>query len=119
MGREYEKKIPYEEIINDLNLVLKTNYKATTQKTKELIKARLNEGFTIEDFKVVHRKMLKAWGNDNKMRQFLRPQTLYSNKFESYLNRPDDLPISQAGAKTMGAVKQWLEMEKRKEKNVG
>ena len=79
------------EIINDLNQVLNTNYKLTSGKTQELIQARLNDGFCLEDFKVVHRKMAQAWGIDNKMRQYLRPLTLYSNKFESYLNRPADI----------------------------
>lgn len=76
-------------IISDLNDVLKTSYKATSDKTKELIRARLKDGFTIDDFKTVHRKMLKAWGFDNKMRQYLRPITLYSNKFEGYLNQQE------------------------------
>jgi uncharacterized phage protein (TIGR02220 family) len=81
----------YKGIIEDLNLVLKTNYKVDSTKNRELIEARFAEGHTLEDFKTVHRKMAKAWGLDNKMRQYLRPITLYSNKFESYLNRPDDI----------------------------
>jgi len=103
-----------KEIIDDLNAVLGTSYKYTTVKTKELIKARLKEGFTIEDFKKVHRKKFAEWGTDNKMRPFLRPQTLYSNKFEAYLNQPEKLPVSQAGAKTLMAGKQWLESEEKK-----
>jgi len=74
------------EIINDLNNILNTTYKES-KKTKELIQARLNEGFTAEDFKTVHRKMLRAWGADPKMVKYLRPMTLYSNKFESYLQQ--------------------------------
>jgi uncharacterized phage protein (TIGR02220 family) len=69
-----------KEIIEDLNLVLNTSYKPTTIKTRELIEARLNEGFTLEDFKKVHRNMYNRWFADNKMREFLRPITLYSNK---------------------------------------
>lgn len=80
-----------KDIIDDLNLILKTSYKPTTPKTRELISARLKEGATVEDFKTVHRKMAKVWGVDNKMRRYLRPQTLYSNKFEGYLNMSDDL----------------------------
>lgn len=79
------------EIINDLNLVLGTSYRPNSPKTQELINARLKEGHTLEDFKQVHRKMAQVWGIDNKMRQYLRPLTLYSNKFESYLNRPADI----------------------------
>ena len=79
-------------IVGHLNSLLDTSYKPSTGKTRELIQARLNEGFTADDFKTVHKKMVKAWGKDEKMRQFLRPQTLYSNKFESYLNRKEEAP---------------------------
>ena len=80
-----------KEIISDINLILNSSYKPSSSKTRDLIEARLKEGFTLADFKTVHRKMAKAWGLDNKMRQYLRPLTLYSNKFESYLNRPEDI----------------------------
>ncbi len=105
----------FDEIISDLNLILKTSYKKDLPKTKELISARLKDGFVLDDFKIVHRKMAKAWGTDNKMRQYLRPQTLYSNKFEGYLNRPDDLKVSAAGAKTYQAGQEWLKNKKEKE----
>jgi len=75
-----------EEILSDLNLVLGTSYKPTTPKTRELINTRINEGFGLDDFKVVHRNMHKTWGEDEKMCKYLRPITLYGNKFEGYLN---------------------------------
>jgi uncharacterized phage protein (TIGR02220 family) len=95
-------------IINDLNEVLNSNYRETTKITKDLIQTRINEGFTLDDFKKVHRNMFRRWGPDNKMREFLRPITLYSSKFESYLNVKQDLPISTAGAKTLMAGKEWI-----------
>ena len=84
INRNVNKDI--KDIIDDLNLVLGTTYKHTSSKTKDLIQARLNDGFTVEDFKTVHRKMLRAWGTDEKMVKYLRPITLYGPKFESYLN---------------------------------
>lgn len=78
-------------IINDLNEVLKSNYKIGSKTNISLIQAKLKDGFTVDDFKTVHRKMAQAWGLDNKMRQYLRPITLYGNKFESYLNRPEEI----------------------------
>ncbi len=111
--------IPYSEIIEDLNFVLHTSYKPTTKVTCDLIKARWNEGFRLDDFKRVHRKMWGWWGADVKMRPYLRPQTLYNNKFESYLNMPPKPSLSGAGVKAMGAVADWLRDEKEKEvKNV-
>ena len=80
--------IPYKEIIDYLNMRTGSNYKHTTNKTKDLIKARFNEGFTIDDFKVVIDKKCMEWINDTNMNKYLRPETLFSPKFESYLNQP-------------------------------
>lgn len=74
-----------ENIIVILNEILNTNYSSKTEKTKTLIKARLKEGFTVDDFRSVITFKNKQWGTDVKMREFLRPETLFSNKFESYL----------------------------------
>lgn len=82
------EQIPYEEIIDYLNLKIDAHYKSTTQKTRDSIKARFNEGFTLEDFKTVIDKMTMEWKDSNKMKVYLRPETLFGTKFESYLNRP-------------------------------
>lgn len=80
------EQIPYEEIIDYLNFKTNSNYKYTSQKTKDLIKARINNGFTIEDFKKVIDKKSQEWlGTD--FEKFLRPETLFGNKFEGYLNQ--------------------------------
>ena len=80
----YNKK--NEEIISHLNSLLNTSYKSTTAKTQALIQARLNEGFDVEDFKRVHINKAAEWiGTDYE--KYLRPETLYSNKFEGYLNQ--------------------------------
>lgn len=74
------------EIVEYLNEVTGQHYKPTTKKTQDLIRARMNEKFTVEDFKTVIYKKTKQWKNDPKMCGFLRPQTLFGTKFESYLN---------------------------------
>lgn len=78
-----------EEIIKYLNLKAKKNYKATTPKTKTLINARFKEGFTLDDFKVVIDKKVSHWINNSKMVAYLRPETLFGTKFESYLNETE------------------------------
>ena len=99
-----------EDIICDLNLVLGTSYKPNSSKTQELIKARLNEGFTLDDFKAVHRKMLRSWGADDKMVKYLRPITLYGIKFEGYLNQKSvTTKLTQEGIKAYLIGKGWLE----------
>lgn len=85
---ELKDRIPYQEVVDYLNKVAGTNYRATSKKTKELIKARINEGFTLQDFQIVIEKKTRDWINDNKMKGYLRPETLFGSKFEGYLNQP-------------------------------
>ena len=80
------------EIVNYLNDVAGKNFKHTTRKTQTLIKARLREGFTVDDFKRVIDNKTKEWKHDPKMSKYLRPETLFGTKFESYLN---EVPVEQ------------------------
>lgn len=75
-----------KEIVENLNNVLGTNYRASSEKSKRLIRARFNEGFTKEDFFLVHQIKFSDWGQDHGMAKYLRPETLWGPKFESYLN---------------------------------
>lgn len=77
---------PAEEVVEHLNQRAGTHYKATTANTRKLIKARLKEGFTIDDMKLVIDKKCAEWLNNQDMVQYLRPETLFGNKFEGYLN---------------------------------
>ena len=76
-----------KEPINYLNSKLGSKYRIDNKTTQKHIKARLSEGFTLEDFKTVIDKKYEEWyGTD--MQQYLRPETLFGTKFESYLNSP-------------------------------
>ena len=75
----------YETIIDCLNQSTGKNYKHNSAINRKFITSRLNDGFTVDDFKrVIEVKSINWLGG--KMEQFLRPETLFSNKFESYLN---------------------------------
>jgi len=78
-----------DAIITDLNEVLNTAYKLSSVKTRELIRIRLKEGFSLDNFKKVHRTKHREWSTTD-MKKYLRPETLYSNKFEGYLNQDVD-----------------------------
>lgn len=78
--------IPYREIVDYLNEKTGSQYKHTTQSTRNGIKARYNEGFNLDDFKRVIDIKTSQWLYDTKMKQYLRPQTLFGTKFEAYLN---------------------------------
>lgn len=82
-----EQHLPYEKIIDYLNEKAGTSYRSTTKKTQTLIKARFNEKFSLDDFKKVIDKKVAEWKNDTAMNKFLRPETLFGTKFESYLNQ--------------------------------
>lgn len=73
-------------IINYLNSKVGVMYKASNTKTINLVKARLKDGFTIEDFKTVIDKKVKAW-KGTIFEQYLTPFTLFGEKFEVYLNQ--------------------------------
>lgn len=77
---------PTEEVVDHLNLRAGTRYKATTPNTRKLVKARLKEGFTVEDMKLVIDKKCSEWLTNGDMAKYLRPETLFGAKFESYLN---------------------------------
>lgn len=83
--KDKEKEI-YISVVSYLNEKAGTAYKPTTAKTKSAIKARLSEGFKVDDFKTVIDKKCAEWIGDPKMEKYLRPETLFGTKFEGYLN---------------------------------
>lgn len=77
--------VSVKAIIEYLNIKTGKNYKHSRPNTIKHISARLNEGFTIDDFyKVIDYKVTEWKGTDYE--QYLRPDTLFGNKFEGYLN---------------------------------
>ena len=75
-----------KEIVQYLNNRCGTKYRYQTKETKEHINARLREGYTVDDFKDVIDKKAEDWMNTER-EKYLRPQTLFGTKFESYLNQ--------------------------------
>lgn len=104
-----EKKIPYVEIIDYLNLKTSKNYKYSTAKTKSFIKARWEEGFRLDDFKKVVDVKCAEWLKSNDMNQYLRPDTLFGTKFEGYLNQKGASHASNGGSATQAPGKSLSE----------
>ncbi|WP_447409783.1 conserved phage C-terminal domain-containing protein [Clostridium perfringens] len=78
--------IIYSRVIEYLNSKTGKSYKSTTRKTQSLIKARIDEGFNEEEFfKVIDNKVSEWKGTEYE--KYLRPETLFGNKFEGYLNQ--------------------------------
>ena len=85
-AEKYDMKV-ITEIVDYLNEKAHKKYKPNNKETKKHINARLKEGYTLSDFKQVIDNRCATWlGTD--MEQYLRPKTLFSSTFESYLNAP-------------------------------
>ena len=75
-----------ETVISHLNELAGTHYRPTKADTIKLISARLKEGYSVDDLKLVVSYKCDEWmGTD--MQKYLRPETLFRpSKFEGYLN---------------------------------
>lgn len=90
----------FTEIIDYLNEKAHRNYRSSSEATQKLIRARLAEGFTVDDFKRVIDNKCASWLDDPKMDDYLRPSTLFCrSKFEAYLN---ERPIQHTRRKDGG-----------------
>lgn len=105
-NKDIYSRIPYAEIVDYLNEKCGTDYKSTTKKTQDAIKARFNEGFSVDDFKKVIDTKSEEWLNDSYMCKFLRPETLFSPKFEGYLNQKK--AISKGGIEIDNKFRSFL-----------
>ena len=109
--KEY-KESPQERdfavsVVDYLNEKAGTHYRAGVAKTQSLIKARANEGFTEADFRTVIDKKCSDWIG-TEYEQYLRPQTLFGTKFESYLNGVPYNNRCQTQKKRPANVPDWV-----------
>ena len=94
----------FKEIISYLNEKAGTKYRASGSKTQRLIKARFNDGFNDEDFKKVINIKVAEWSGTD-MAKYLRPETLFGTKFESYLNQKIKKSKTNKGGNSYGGLK--------------
>lgn len=89
--------VPYKEIITYLNEKTGKKLRWDVKSNQKEIKARFNEGYTLDDFKAVIDKKYHEWGRKptkeelqrgvKDMRIYLRPKTLFGSNFDVYLNQ--------------------------------
>lgn len=84
------------EVIGYLNDKAGTHFLFSTRQTADKIKARLNDGFTVDDMKKVIDVKTAEWMG-TEWQKFIRPETLFGSKFESYLNQPTAQRKNKAG----------------------
>lgn len=76
----------YSNVIDYLNNKTNRKFKASNKQTQSLINARMREGYGEKDFISVIDVKCKDWLK-TEFEQYLRPTTLFGQKFESYINQ--------------------------------
>lgn len=99
-----DKDIIYivEQVIDYLNSKTGKSFKKNVKKNQVVIKARLKEGYQLEDFYKVIDKKTNDWLNNNDMNRYLRPETLFGPKFEGYLNEGSSYNNQSAIGEVLG-----------------
>ena len=93
----------YSLVIDYFNKKTGKKYRANTKDIQKLIKARIKEEYTIEDFYKVIDNKVKTWLHDKKMSYYLRPKTLFAgDNFQNYLNESEG---ENAGSEKTGGFK--------------
>lgn len=80
------KNIMCSKAVELLNALSGGSFRSDTKATQRVISAREKEGYSLADIELVIRHQCSLWGNDEKMRKYLRPETLFGSKFEAYLS---------------------------------
>ena len=86
---EEDPDLHYNEIIFYLNRIIGSNYNENSKTIRQLITKQINEGYTEQDFINVINKKYKEW-RDTEYEKYLRPETLFGDKFESYVNQKEE-----------------------------
>ena len=81
-------------LLSYLNQKTGSSYPAS-KGTIQLIKETLSEGYTVDQMKSVVDKKCAEWSCDGKMRSYLRPSTLFGDRFEEYLNAPEPVQVEE------------------------
>lgn len=75
------------EVLTHLNQVSGSRFQKS-RRSLEHIRARLREGFTVNDMKLVIDLKHEHWRDNDEFYQYMRPETLFGpKKFEGYLQR--------------------------------
>lgn len=104
----------FKRVVDYLNGRVGTNYKVS-KSTEAKLTALVEAGFSEDDMKAVIDKKYFDWRDDEEMRGYLRPYTLFGDKFEEYLNAPISLKAEQARDKKKRVEDLRKEREEKQE----
>ena len=82
-----------------------------TKANKDIIMARIHEGYTSKEIATVTLHKIKDWNADPKMSKYLRPSTIYNKtKFEAYLNEIEaEKAVNEANPDSSSLINQEYE----------
>lgn len=116
MSDKSDDVIPYSEILDYLNKNTSRSFR-NVEANKKLIRARWNEGYKLDDFKAVIDNMVVNWSGKNfngvPAENYLQPKTLFSNKFDSYLNQTQ---IKSTSDKVVKGAPKWSNPQTKKDR---
>ncbi|WP_305774639.1 conserved phage C-terminal domain-containing protein [Lactococcus lactis] len=116
MSDKSDDVIPYSEILDYLNKKTSRSFR-NVEANKKLIRTRWNEGYKLEDFKAVIDNMVINWSGKNfngvPAENYLQPKTLFSNKFDSYLNQTQ---IKSTSDKVVKGAPEWSNPQTKKDR---
>jgi uncharacterized phage protein (TIGR02220 family) len=96
-GQDAKKRETCNQVVAYLNSQTGSHFRASSEKTRRCIDARINEGYTLDDFKSVVDHKVCDWISDPEMSKYLRPETLFGPKFEGYLNQQNVIKLGRDG----------------------
>lgn len=116
MSDKSDDVIPYSEILDYLNKKTSRSFR-NVEANKKLIRTRWNEGYKLDDFKAVIDNMVVNWSGKNfngvPAENYLQPKTLFSNKFDSYLNQTQ---IKSTNNKVVKGAPEWSNPQTKKDR---
>lgn len=116
MSDKSDDVIPYSEILDYLNKKTSRSFR-NVEANKKLIRTRWNEGYKLDDFKAVIDNMVINWSGKNfngvPAENYLQPKTLFSNKFDSYLNQTQ---IKSTSDKVVKGAPEWSNPQTKKDR---
>lgn len=107
LNQENKYTVESKTVIDLLNRKTGKSFRYTESNLKH-IRARFNDGAKLDDFETVINRKYRQWhGTD--MEKYLRPETLFGTKFDSYLNEGNE---SMNGGNIVIDTPDWYNRQK-------
>jgi uncharacterized phage protein (TIGR02220 family) len=110
LGIDQEEQIIMGVVVEHLNKRTGSFFRYKSSVTSRPILARMHEGFALQDLLDVIDTMSGKWLGNETMERYLRPQTLFGSKFESYLQEARRNKKAPSEAETIGGFRSAKEL---------